>query len=185
MKAGIFLFAAWLVTAMTASAQKSKAVYQPLIQAGLLEGENGSAFQLQTVQGLKYKTWSAGIGAGLDYYHTRSIPLFLDLRKALGQKNKGAFVYADGGYNFPWLTTANKAALINDARSGYYFDTGIGYEFPVMKQNRFFFSAGYAYKTFKTVYEYVICPFLGPCFTQAEVQAYRLRRVSLKAGLRF
>ncbi len=185
MKARNLFVVIALAMTVGATAQTSKISYGGLVQAGLLEGERGSAFGLQTVQGLKYKTWSAGIGTGLDYYHTRSIPLFLDLRKTFSKKDKGAFVYADGGYAFPWLTTADKANFINKAKAGAYFDAGVGYGFALKKKNRLFFSAGYSYKAFKTIYEYVICPFIGPCFTQSEIQAYKLRRLSIKAGLSF
>lgn len=74
---------------------------------------------------------------------------------------------------------------ITKTRGGLYYDAGVGYEFPVMKQPRLFFSAGYTYKGFKTFYEYFICPFIGPCYTQTNTQVYKLRRLSIQTGLRF
>ena len=55
--------------------------FQSLLQGGLLDGAAGPSWQLQTINGIYYKTWFAGIGVGLDYYTMRTIPLFLDLRK--------------------------------------------------------------------------------------------------------
>lgn len=185
MNVKIFLFVVALVTASVGFAQKAKITFHPSVQAGLLEGERGGALQLQTVQSIGYKTWSFGLGAGLDYYHTRSIPLFADVRKALSKKEQRPFVYVDGGYHFPWLTTADKEALITEAKGGLYYDAGIGYEFPVMKKNRFFFSAGFGYKAYKGIHRYTICPFMGPCFVQTEVLDYQLRRLSIKTGLCF
>ena len=174
----------FICAAINAPAQQSKVTYQPLVQAGLLEGERGSAVQLQSVQGVRYKTWSAGVGAGLDYYHTRSIPLFLDVRKRFGKKEGSAFVYADGGYNFPWLTTTDKLSF-NHSKGGLYYDAGIGYELAAKKKSRLFFSAGYTLKKFETMYDYIICPSIAPCVTQTNSYAYSLRRLSIKAGLSF
>lgn len=185
MNAKFFLFVVALATAAMASAQKNKLTYQPLIQVGLLEGEGGSAFQLQTVQGVQLKTWSAGVGAGLDYYHTRSVPVFLDLRKAFPHKRQGAFVYADGGYNFPWLTTTDKQFFSGETKGGLFYDAGLGYEFPVSSSQRLFFSAGYSYKFQQQEFSNFYCPFIGPCYTDNSVMKYSLRRLSIKTGLRF
>ncbi|HVY74956.1 MAG TPA: hypothetical protein VG890_09015, partial [Puia sp.] len=70
--------------------------FHSINQVGLLEGESGSSWQLQTVNGMSYKSWFAGIGVGLDYYRLRGIPLFLDLRKTFGHSRNKPFVYADG-----------------------------------------------------------------------------------------
>src|SRR5262245_27408802 len=77
--------------------------FNSLAQLGILEGEAGTAFQLQTINGIQFKTWSAGIGVGLDYYKYRSIPLFLDLRKYILNKPRTPFLYADGGIHFAWV----------------------------------------------------------------------------------
>src|ERR1700712_5956221 len=67
---------------------------------GLLEGQTGSSFQIQTVNGAQYKSWFAGIGLGLDYYRYRTVPLFLDLRKEFGKSSNRLFLYADMGVSF-------------------------------------------------------------------------------------
>src|SRR5215510_11349763 len=72
---------------------------------GLLEGEHGSEFQLQTINGVMYKSWFAGLGTGLDWYYLRSIPVFASVNKSFFKKGKRSFyASADGGINYPWKT---------------------------------------------------------------------------------
>ncbi|MFI5151955.1 MAG: hypothetical protein ACHQET_01395 [Chitinophagales bacterium] len=67
-------------------------VFHSYNQIGLLEAETGSAFQIQSVNGMQYKSWFGGIGVGLDYYRFRSIPFFLDLRKSFQSDGNGLFL---------------------------------------------------------------------------------------------
>ena len=90
---------ALLFGCLHSSAQKPKYTFQSNMQFGLLEGQRGSAFQLQTVNGLQFNTWFAGLGAGLDYYHTRSIPLFLNLRKSFFSGEKTPFIFLLNYFN--------------------------------------------------------------------------------------
>ena len=167
-------------------AQKNKPGFQSIVQGGILEGERGTSFQLQIINGIKYRTWSTGIGVGLDHYHTRSIPLFLDLRKTIFRETQTPFIYASAGYHFPW--TRPKDALMwsnENAKGGIYYDAGIGYQFAFLKRNSLFFSAGYSYKKFsQEVAQYVYC-FVGPCPEHKQTFEYQVRRLSIKTGLRF
>src|ERR1700693_3532063 len=94
------------------SAQQNNSVrlwqYHSINSVGLLEGETGSAFQLQTINGVNYKSWFAGAGLGLDFYRLRTIPLFADFRKEFGKSSNKIFVYSDVGINFSWVTDQQK-----------------------------------------------------------------------------
>jgi len=70
--------------------------------AGITEGESGTSFQLQTINGLYHHTWFGGIGAGLDYYYIRSIPLFASLNKFVAAGKGSFYINYDLGINFPW-----------------------------------------------------------------------------------
>src|SRR5687768_4020311 len=63
------------------AAQKQKPKFTSINQAGVTWGGSGQTLQLQSINGIFYKTFSAGVGVGLDYYWQRTIPLFIDLRK--------------------------------------------------------------------------------------------------------
>src|SRR5688500_14661728 len=104
------------------SATKEKIQFQAIIQGGMLAGSSGYAGQLQTIQGVRYKTWSAGIGAGIDYYYERSVPLFLQLRKNIFMKPHTPFVYADLGGHSPWLKDglAKSGWMVQKSKGGLY-----------------------------------------------------------------
>ena len=180
----LFLFALLLIV-IQVPAQKSKFGLQTLVQGGLLEGETGSAFQLQAINGVRHKTWAAGVGAGLDYYHARSVPLFLNLRKTFGS-GKAPFLYVSGGYNFPWLRVQDKEWNYQSAKTGLYYDAGIGYQLPVLKNSALLFSAGYSVKEYSTkAYSDVVIAIYPSPPSDARTFDYTLRRISIKAGLRF
>src|SRR3954467_15161330 len=97
---------------------------------GLLEGETGSAFQIQSINGMKHGSWFTGIGVGLDFYRYRTIPLFIDFRKEFGHRANKFFAYADAGVNFAWLTDKEKQIYQMDDHfsAGFYTDLGLGYK---------------------------------------------------------
>lgn len=177
-----------LFLSLQVAAQQKRIIFESSVQGGLLEGESGSAFQLGTINGIQYKKWSAGIGAGLDYYHTRSIPLYLAFRKTFGSGTKAPFLYANGGYHFPWLTTEDKSWWYSaESKGGLYFDAGIGYQLPVFKKNSaLFFTAGFSQKNF--THERTDGPVIAiypPIPPSTRFYEYNMRRLSIQTGLRF
>lgn len=176
----------FMLFSICAMAQKTKPAFVASVQGGLLEGEAGSAFQLKAISGFQKQAWSAGIGVGLDYYHTRSLPLFLDLRKSFGKGEKAPFVYANGGYHFPWLKTEEQEWNDVETKGGLYIDAGIGYAFPAFKNTKLFFSAGYSQKNYSKVSGYPMYIDIFPQPTMPKIiSEYRLRRFSIQTGLRF
>jgi hypothetical protein len=176
-----------LFVSVFAFAQNGRYNFQTTIQGGMLEGEGGGAFQLQTINGFQHKTWFAGIGAGLDYYHVRSIPVFLNVRKALLNNEKTPFLYLNGGYHFPWLKEGDKLWHITETSGGFYYDAGIGYQLPVMKKSSLFFTAGFSQKNYSQKGTdgvwIAIWPWPGP--QQTRLYEYNLRRLSIQSGIRF
>src|SRR5688572_9219460 len=71
--------------------------FSSINQIGGLYGSKGTYFQLQTINGIRYKTWFAGIGAGIDLYTRGGFPVFLDVRKDIFEKRSTPFLYADAG----------------------------------------------------------------------------------------
>lgn len=182
MKIAMNLF--FLLFSLSLSAQKSKPHFTTLLQGGLLEGERGSAFQVKAINGIAYRTWTGGLGVGLDYYHTRTVPVFLDVRKSFGKSLKAPFVYASGGVSFPWVKTAEASNLKHNA--GLYMDAGMGYQFLLRSKSFLFFSAGYSQKEHTQRY-YSPTPIdYYPWPSQSTYKMeYSLRRLSVQAGLRF
>ena len=179
------------------SAQKNssdgKWQFHSVNNLGLLEGETGSAFQLQTINGAQYKSWFTGVGIGLDFYRLRTIPLFVDIRKEFGKSSNKLFVYSDMGINFSWVTDQQKTSNVENDKfgNGFYGDWGLGYKVLVAKKNNLLLSLGYSYK--KTVETYDPLYYLtGIYYTQGsepndQLQKinYSLNRLSIKIGWEF
>jgi hypothetical protein len=187
MKLKLLIISAFCISTLSGLSQSKKLQFQTIIAAGIVEGEESNAMQVQTVNGVLYKTWFSGIGVGLDYYNQRSIPLFLDLRKNVFDKQRSPFIYVDGGYHFPWLTKNEKAEYGGDIKTngGLYYDAGVGYQMRNIKGVGLAFSAGYSYKRFSNeVPQYVYCIW-GDCPQTNQTFDYRLKRISIKAALGF
>ncbi len=163
--------------------------FQSMVNVGLLEGETGSAFQLQTINGARYKSWFAGVGLGLDYYRIRTIPLFIDLRKEFGEKRDKLFIYADGGINFNWATDVQKSGYLPNEQfhNGFYSDLGLGYKTLVGNKSALIISLGYSYKKTSesyTTYNYYqnYYPINLDQNSSGEQINYNLNRLSMKIG---
>jgi hypothetical protein len=123
---------------------------------GLSAGQVGSSGQVQTVNGVAKGPWFVGVGAGVDYYRFRSVPLFLSVTRdiSLGKRD-WLFLYVDGGANVPWYTR-NLAADRNPYSSpisstfhgGEYWSGGLGYLWKLgdHTSKAVLFSAGYTVK---------------------------------------
>ncbi len=163
--------------------------FRSINQVGILAGSSEANLQLQTINGIKRKTWFTGLGVGLDYYYLRTVPIFIDVRKNIFNKPKSPFIYADGGYNFPWLSEKNIESdrpVIIKTKGGLYYELGIGYKTPVFKKLQLLFSAGYSYKNLSTTVNSMPWLSIWPPPPEAyENYEYSLRRVAIKAGLSF
>ena len=163
--------------------QNCNCAFSSINQLGLMVGELNEAFQIQTINGFRYKSWVAGVGIGLDEYRFRSVPFFLNLRKELWIKPNTPFLYNDIGLNFPWVKNNQKVYFASgDFKKGFYYDAGLGYKITLRKQ-ALIFSAGFSLKQLKEIRPSYSCPFGAPCSQEEDVYKYSLKRVSLKLGI--
>ena len=174
---------------------QNKIVFSSQNYVGLLEGQQGSKFQLQTINGTKYQSWFAGLGTGIDWYYRRSIPIFLSVNKDLFRKgNRNFFVSTDAGINFPWQDNKNYnpwGYVVEKSSPGLYWGAGLGYKVGIGNtHDAVLIQLGYSYKHIqekaKNVYYYPVVMIVGP---QQEVVTnrfdYYLNRLSLKLGWNF
>lgn len=152
-------------------------------QVGFQSGQAGTDLQLQTINGIQYKTFSTGIGVGLDYYKERSVPLFLNVQKNLLRQPRTPFVYANGGYHFPWLKEKAEEWIRIDVDGGLYYDLGIGYHFPAFKSGAVHVSLGYSVKNMSEKINQNIWRSSLPAQEDFQRFDYTLRRYSFKMGL--
>jgi hypothetical protein len=128
--------------------------FHSINNVGFLEGQTGSAFQLQTINGVQCKSWFSGAGLGLDYYRFRTVPLFFDLRKEFGKCANKLFLYSDLGVNFSWVTDKEKTNYVVDDKfaNGLYAEAGLGYKAVIGKNQALLISVGYSYKKLRETY---------------------------------
>jgi hypothetical protein len=196
----LFLFAGcFFINISWAQQQKEKAgiAFHSINQVGLLNGQTGSAFQIQTVNGLQYKSWFAGIGAGIDYYRFRGIPLFVDIRKTFGHAKNKLFVYGDGGIQLNWATDKEKTTngVEDKISNGLYLDGGLGYHIYINRSNAFLISLGYSYKKitdhspliyyYPFYYNSAITGVYPDQSSQTNKLNYSLNRISIQLGWEF
>lgn len=153
---------------------------------GLLEGQQGSALSLQTVNGLVFRSWFAGVGAGLDYYRFRSVPLFLSLNKNFTPQKNALYLSADGGITFPWLKGTPNPWNNTEYKEGLYLATGVGYKIAINNRRQaVLFNAGYSFKHINADREVVSPCLVPPCPVDTEKTDYRLKRLLFRAGFEF
>lgn len=193
----LFLLVVFTGCVLTASAQETKqeqpakkgcsCSFSSINQVGVLHGSRGDFFQIQTINGIRYKTWFAGIGAGLDFYTHGGYPVFLDVRKYLFEKGPTPFLYADAGIHLiPNRIEKEGIWSQNKYSKGFYGDAGIGYKFGVRSKSGWLVSAGYSYKNVIRRYEYLMNCLTFPC-PDNNYYTYKsyLHRLSVKLGLQF
>ena len=182
-----FLFS---VLFFSAHAQKDKVKFHSINMVGLADGQSGGYSLFQTINGIGYKKWLAGIGIGADYYPYKTYPLFFDLRRSFGKNDKG-FVYGDAGYNFPGKNKPGKEVYEVYYYNSYHFtgdlysDVGIGYKIQFIKKTSFLISSGYSYKKIKSKIGVVNPCLIRPCPEDFSEYKYGYGRIVFKAGLAF
>lgn len=190
MKLPMLLTAQLLLVGIASAQPKYPASFwqfHSILNVGLLEGETGSAFQIQTINGAKYKSWFAGVGIGIDYYKYRTLPVFFDLRKEIGVKGNKIFLYSDFGINFSWVTDKQKMSYVTDDKFGnnFYCDEGFGYKIGLAQNTNLQLSVGYSYK--KVVETYITPDYYTYPPTGGNIEKInnRLNRLLIKIGWEF
>lgn len=177
-----FLGLSSVVLAQDTVNSKAKPVFQSVNNVGMIEGEAGSAFQIQTINGIKFNSVFVGLGVGLDYYVLRSIPLFVDVRKDILTTEKTPFIYGEAGLNLPWA--GNSYDWISDTDPGWFYDVGVGFRIPA-KSSAFLISAGYSFKSYSHEEKFSTWCIFQPCPENVNQFDFKLRRLSVKAGFSF
>jgi hypothetical protein len=184
MRTTIILTAFSLITVSAES--QTKPGFSSQNYVGITEGESGTALQLQTINGFKYKTWFAGIGTGLDYYYQRTVPLFFSVSKFLDSKKFPVYMSADAGINFPWQRDdMYYFEYPGEYHAGLYWGSGLGYRFAFKNKNALLLNLGYNYKRITQSYQYTAPCLAPPCQVFNEKYDYRLKRLSVRVGWSF
>lgn len=190
MKNTLFLLFTLLAVTVFAQEKQVTTVAKPvqfktILQGGLLAGSTGEAASIQTVNGFSFGNWYAGVGAGLDFYVQRGVPLFADLRYKFSNQRKSFFIYTDAGVHVPWIKNKEQRNIISQS-AGLYTDAGVGFQLATKKGDAFLFSAGYSYKHVAEKQQgFVWGPWPQPAGETELRFNYHLNRFVLKFGLMF
>ncbi|MEO5649909.1 MAG: hypothetical protein ABIR03_08305 [Ginsengibacter sp.] len=171
----------------SAIAQNIKPRFSSVNSIGFAIGESTPGLVSETINGIKFSNWFSGIGIGIDNYHYKTLPLFIDGRWFFGD-DKSGFIYGDIGYNFPMKNKPGKEIYYYDSyhfTGGVYTDIGIGFKTKFIKESSLLLSLGHSYKKLQTKIGVNICPFIGPCYVDYSKYDFRFGRMILKAGLVF
>jgi len=180
-----FLF--FLFLSFASIAQKKVVKFQTINSAGVVGGDDHVNSVFQTINGIKFSDWFAGIGIGVDNYRYKTLPLFIDGRWYFGDEKKG-FIYGDIGYNFPMKNKPGKEVYYYntyDFNGGIYTDLGIGYQVSLNKYSSLSFSLGHSFKKLQNEIGVTMQCLVGPCPVDYSKYDYELGRMVLKAGLVF
>jgi hypothetical protein len=185
----IVLLIAFTFISISLAAQK-KIFFSSENYIGLIEGEHGSAFQLETINGIKYKTWFAGAGTGIDWYYRRSIPVFISINQDFfKQRSRNFFVTASGGVNFPWEKNDYNndwGYTVKKGQPGIFWESGFGYKIGMGKTNdALLLQLSYSYKYMEEKIKNNYTGFIPPPEYPDDHFHYHLKRLSLKAGWNF
>lgn len=168
-------------------AQTRKFKFHSVNSVAMTAGESRAAAAYETINGFNFSSWFAGMGVGLDNYHFKSIPAFMDTRKYLGSK-KQAFLFGNIGGNFPVQKEAAKEFTYYNYyyfKAGIYADAGIGYWFPVIKRTSLVLSISNSYKSMQaSTGVYTEC-LVAPCPVTFKDYYYNFYRLMVRAGLMF
>lgn len=173
---------AGIISLHTSAQQKIK--FTSINIGGIVAGESGNAGLIQTLNGITYKNLFTGIGVGIDYYESKTIPLFVDIRTSIAKTN--FFVFADPGYNFPHKNKPDeKVSFYNTYHfsGGFYTELGIGYQIKLAGKSSLLLSSGYSYKELSNKTGIVNPCLIGPCPIDYTTYRYGYRRVIFKAGI--
>jgi hypothetical protein len=187
------VFTAAVIVVSTAMGQSTtkkspgKISFTTINQVGLLTGSTGQAATVQSINGISINKWFVGAGAGIDYYGTRGVPLFLDVRRYLFSSDKSPFIYADGGVHVPWATRSQDEynGYMGDYKKGAYFDGGVGMKLQTKSIGALLLSAGFSYKKVTEKAEaFTYYSFPNPEKTYEYFRS-EYRRVVIKVGFQF
>ncbi len=165
---------------------KLKPQFQTSAGISFLAGQFEPAYQWQLVNGFKINNWFAGIGAGVDHYRYRTVPVFISARRDK-LFNRNFFAYADAGVMIPAVKDEEKVpfAMRDEFSTGFYSETGIGYAFSSKGKLSFRISTGYSFRTLKEEVEEFSPSSMWPSPNNISVYNYKFHLVNLRLAVGF
>jgi len=180
----------FLVNVFYSNAQK-KIKFSTQNYIGFLTGSSDNALQLQTINGISFNKWFTGLGAGIDWYYERSVPVFVSAERGFQvTQKKNIYFSAAAGANLPWRQEYRDdldwSWTTSKTSPGFYWNAGFGYRINIGKQDdAVLLNLGFSNKFYKEKVSSTYPCLVAPCPVNTESFNYNLRAVSLKLGYGF
>jgi hypothetical protein len=167
-------------------------------EAGLLFGSYEASGDLRLQGGMKKGSWLLGAGAAVDGYKFNSVPVYIQVRKLMGQKKAKPFFMGSFGANFAgknnpafqdlsFLTLLARPELVRapetNYRMGSYLDLGAGIAFRTKKTFGFNLSLSYTRKTQLEDITQSIFNGTGGFSNTTNTTKYMMNRYSFRIGM--
>lgn len=125
----------------------------------ILNGQSGVDGRLGVAAGYELrKKLSVHLGAAIDHYYLRTIPVYVELQRALGEKPRHFFAYAGAGLNLAWPTSDQRNTggwgIVSPVayQPGLYSQLGIGRTLGKVTGRGFILRLGHSAKSFTESY---------------------------------
>lgn len=146
-------------------ADSSQWKYTATVAGGLIIGAQEPSFLVQTLHGMQKGPWMVALGAGIDYYFIRSVPIVAHGQYHLkGKRASSPYLYAQAGPALAWANKAWTKEFLNQDiytfRTGWLAESGMGFQFPMGKTLKGFTSFGYSFR--QANYREMQVWFIGP-----------------------
>lgn len=179
----VFLFAT--------KAFSQKIAYAGSFETTLVNGSYETELAVSTAHGIRFGNWSTAVGAGIDYYRFRSVPLFIDVKRYVPLRKFQPFIQAGAGVNIAWPTDGQKIFQkwwsswwpqtdTLPFRNGFHGKLLLGVVFNPQSRVKIGISAGWNYKTQSTVMQEMVHNGAAWVY-EPRITIYRMSRLS--AGL--
>lgn len=147
-----------IFTVLESNAQQKSWQYSSIHQMGILSGSSGESFQIQSIHGAKKKNYFIGAGLGIDYYHTRTVPVFAAVRYHPHSQQAVPWLYLDMGVSAPWATDQQKGVngwgiQNKDYRTTFFWDAGIAFRLTRKQDKGLLLQFGYSTKEMRYAYD--------------------------------
>ena len=101
----------------------------------LLNGSSTISLAINTVNGIQFGKFFAGLGAGFDYYYHTTIPVFIEPRFDLARRKGKLQLFGNAGLSIPFTAqNDNQEYKSGHYKTGSLYGAGIDYLVPVKKE---------------------------------------------------
>jgi hypothetical protein len=163
--------------------------------AGLLNGKKHASQMPGLTAGVANKQWVYGIGSSVDYYKLRSVPVYAEVKRSLGNKTNTPFLYANAGININWVLESQHPYHNNwgwgttpttcNFSNGHFVEAGTGVNIKNKKGKGLFLSLGYSRKSLSEAWkESTWDPLKNEIVMTDRSKKYLLNRLVFKVGFR-